>query len=175
MNPIVEILQRLRGPRLLADLEELDAHLPCWRFDFIQLLRVRHDDGFRIVAGHAVRDDDDVERLHALQMRLLRFALPQVRLQDRVELGTRKCAAARPDGFEDALDLGGAGDVLVAGRVVCVEKVDVDAVFVLGGADWCDGCNGLGGFAPGAAGHGARVIDQEDGVKGGQESIRVVG
>lgn len=113
-DTIVEILQRLRRTGLFADLEELDAHLPHWRVELVQFLGVRDDDGFRIVAWNAVGDDDDVERLHVIQVRLVRFALPQIRLENRVELGTGESSTAGSDRLEDALNLVCTSDVLVA-------------------------------------------------------------
>ena len=113
MDAVVEILQRLGCTGLFADLEELDPDLPGRRVELVQLLGVRDDDGFRIVAWDAVGDDDDVEGFHLLQVRLVRFALLEVRLEDRVQLGTGECSASRPDRFEDTLDLACAGDVLV--------------------------------------------------------------
>jgi len=60
---------------------------------------------------------------------------------------------------EDGVDVGGASDVSVLAAVFFVEEVDVDAVGVVGGADGRDGFERLRRFFPGAAGHGARVID----------------
>jgi len=54
------------------------------------------------------------------------------------------------------------------------EKVDVDAVGVVLYAHGDDGLERVFGFAPGLALHGARVVDQEDGVEAGEERIRVV-
>ena len=53
--------------------------------------------------------------------------------------------------------------------------MDVDAVFVVGGADGGDGGEGLCRFAPGAPGHGAGVVDYEDCVEGGEEGVGIVG
>lgn len=50
-----------------------------------------------------------------------------------------------------------------------IEEVNVDAVAVEGGADRGDGGDGGGGFAPGLAGHGTRIVDEEFGVEGGEE------
>lgn len=56
-----------------------------------------------------------------------------------------------------------------------VEEVEVDAVGVVLGTYWCDGSKGRAGFLPRAAGHATGVVDQEDGVEGGEEGIGVVG
>jgi len=56
---------------------------------------------------------------------------------------------------EDGVDIGGAGDVFVLTTVFFVEKVDVDAVSVVSGADGRDGFERLRSFFPGAADHGA--------------------
>lgn len=55
-----------------------------------------------------------------------------------------------------------------------VEEVDVDAVSVALRADGRDCFERLGSLAPGAAGHGAGIVDKEDGVEGLQEGVRVL-
>ena len=112
---VVQILQRVRRAVFLADLEELDADLPGRRVELLELLGGGNDDGFRVVGGDAVSDDDDVEGLHDVQIGFLGFAFPEVGLQDGVQLRACGGAAAGPDGLEDALHFARAGDVLVAG------------------------------------------------------------
>lgn len=56
-----------------------------------------------------------------------------------------------------------------------VQEVDVDAVFVVLGADRGDGGDGVRGAGPAGADHGAAVVDQEDGVEGGEEGVGVFG
>ena len=60
---------------------------------------------------------------------------------------------------KNLIDGGGGGDVFEKRPVGGVEEVDVDAVTVIGGADRGDGADCVGDFAPGAAGHGAGVVD----------------
>lgn len=60
--------------------------------------------------------------------------------------------------------------------VLCIQKVNIDAVGVVGGADGREVFEGATGLGPAVApAHGGRVVDQEDGVEGGQEVVRVVG
>ena len=60
-------------------------------------------------------------------------------------------------------------------RVVwAVEKVDVDAILVVCGADRRDGCESGCGLLPFVTRHAAGVVDQEDSVECGEESIGVV-
>ena len=120
-----------------------------------------NDDAFGIVGGDAVGDDDDIERFDnaGVEGVFVGFAFREVRCQNLVEFGSRGRAAAGADSVKDARHLCGVGDILVGGAVLGVEEIDVDAVFVVGGADRGDGSEGGAGFAPRAAGHGAGVID----------------
>ena len=97
-----------------------------------------------------------------------------VRFQDSAEAGTSGCSTARADFVEDLLDLFGGSDIHVRVRVWGVEEMDVDAVTVVLGANWSDGFEGVPGFVPFGAGHGAGVVDEEDGVEGAEEGVRVV-
>lgn len=173
---IVQIAQRLRGASLLADLEELDPDLPRGGVELVEFPR-RGDDGrFHVVGRHAVGDDDDVHRLAVFRALLL--ALAEVRAQEAVEAASGRGAAARADGVEDALDVVLGGDVFVFGGVGLVQEIDVDAVGVEARADWGDGGEGVGDFAPGAACHAAGVVYEKFGVKGGEEgefAVRVGG
>ena len=104
----------------------------------------------------------------------LGFAVAEIGAQDGVEAASGGGSAGGAYGFENALDGFGAGNVLIGAVVAGVEEMDVDAVFVMGSADGGDGREGGGGFAPGAASHGTRVVDQEDSVEGGEEGVRIV-
>lgn len=133
--------------------------MPRWRFEFVKLRSYGNDDGFRVVSGNAVRDDNYVEGFDGIEVVFFGFAVAEIGAQNGVEASSGRGSAAGADGLENTLHGFGAGDVLVGAVIAGVEEVDVDAVFVVGGADGGDGCKGGGGFAPGAAGHGAGVID----------------
>lgn len=117
LDPIIELPQRLSRAPLLSDLEKLNADLPRWRLELVEFLRHIDDDAFRIVGRDAVGDDDDVERLDGVEVRLLGFAFAEVRFQDGVEAGAGRGASAGPDGVEDPLYVPGSCDVSVAGVV----------------------------------------------------------
>ncbi len=135
----------LRRAPLLPDLKELNPNLPSRHVRAIQLPRSADNNRLDVVARHAVGDDDDVQRLDGVALAL---DAGQVGLEDAVELGAGRGAAAGVDGVEDARDGGGRGDVAEGGRVRGVEEVEVDAVGVVRGADGRDGAQGGGGFAP---------------------------
>ena len=136
---VVKFLQSLRGAGFGSDLEELNADLPRRSVELVEFFRSVDDDALRVVGGDAVGDDDDVERFDGLDVVTLAVKLREVRLQDLAEFGARGGAAARSDGVEDLLHLLRPRDVLVVDVVHVVQEVDVDAVFVEGGADWCYG------------------------------------
>lgn len=46
---VVELFQRFPRTSFLADLEELDTNLPCWRVEFIKLLGRCNDGSFDVV------------------------------------------------------------------------------------------------------------------------------
>ena len=154
---IVQFPQRFRRTPFLPNLEELNANLPRGRIAAVKLLGRGDDDALNVGGRDAVGDDDDVERLDVVGA----FALEdgEVGFQDGVEAGAGRSAATGANGVKDGVNIGGAGDVFVLAAVFFVEEVDVDAVGVVGGADGRDGFERLRGFFPGAAGHGARVID----------------
>ena len=170
---IVQLPQRLRRAPLLADLEKLNPHLPRGSVPLVELLRRIDHHALDVIAGDAVGDDDDIQRLDGLGA-AFGFDVAEVGFQDGVQAGPRRGAAHGADGLENALDVGAGGDVLVFDVVPVVEEEDVDAVGVVGGADRGYGGQGLRGFAPGAAGHAAAVVDEEDGVEGGEEGVGVV-
>ena len=91
-----------------------------------------------------------------------------------MESGAGEGAAHGLNAGKDGLDVGSARQVVVRVVVLVVEEVDVDAVGVVLGADGRDGGEGGGCFMPGAAGHAAGVVDQEDGVELGEERVAVV-
>lgn len=164
---IVQILQHLLRLAVLAHLEELHAHLPSRGVETVKTARGRKYNALDIITSLAVGDDDDVQRLDAVFALLLEVA--EVGFEDGVQAGAGGCSAAGPHAVEDGFDVGGRGHVAVFGAVGLVEEVDVDAVAVVLGADRGDGFECVGGLAPGAAGHGTGVIDEEDGVEGGEE------
>ena len=156
-------------------MEELDTDLPRGSLEFIKFGSHGNDDRFWIVSGDAVGDDDDIEGFDRIEVVFLGFAFAEIGSQNSVKASSRGSAAAGAYSFENTLHVYGVGDVLVRYIIAGVEEVDVDTVFVVGGADGCDGCEGGGSLAPGTAGHGAGVVDQEDGVEGGKEGIGVIG
>jgi len=135
----------------------LNANLPRGCIPAVELLGRGDDDALNVVGRNAVGDDDEVEGLDVVGA--FAFEGSEVGFQDGVKAGAGRCAATGPDGVEDGVDVGGAGDVSVLAAIFFVEEVDVDAVGVVGGANGRDGFERLRGFFPGAAGHGARVID----------------
>jgi hypothetical protein len=56
-----------------------------------------------------------------------------------------------------------------------VQEVNVNTVWVVWGAERGNGAEGITDFSPRATGHGARVVDDKDGIEGGEESILVFG
>ena len=176
LQSVVEIIKSLGSLRVVPDLKELNPQLPGGGFELIKLLGDVEDDGFGIIVRLAVRQDDDVQRLDILDpIRSHSLSAADIRFQDGVEAGARRGAAAGLDAVEDLFDFAGRGDVEVVRGIRGVEEVDVDAVAVVLGADWGDGHEGVAGFAPFGAGHGAGVVDEEDGVEGGEEGVGVVG
>lgn len=127
--------------------------MPRGRVPAVELLGRSDDDALDVVGGDAVGDDDEIERFDVVGSLALEGG--EVGFQDGVDAGAGRGAAARADGVEDGVDVGGAGDVFVLAAVLFVEEVDVNAVGVVGGADGRDGFERLRGFFPGAAGHGA--------------------
>ena len=136
---VVKFLQSLRGAGFGSDLEELNADLPRRSVELVEFFRGVDDDAFGVVGGNTVGDDDDVERFDGLDVLALAVEFREVGFQDLAEFGSRGCASARSDGVEDLLHLLGPRDVLVVDVVHVVQEVDVDAVFVEGGADRCYG------------------------------------
>lgn len=111
--------------------------------------------------------------------------MSEVRTQDLMTARASWRATARPDATEDSLDVGWRAEIAEAtGRpavkIRCwscgavVEEIDVNSVSVMRRADWRDDAYGLGNFRPGAATHGSRVIDEKDGIKGGEKSIGIL-
>lgn len=186
-EPIIQLLQRHSRPPLTPDLEELNPHLMRRGIESIQLLGNLDNDRLRIVAGDAVGNDNHIDGLNTRSIRVARgdhaaLVGAQVRAHYVVDAHAGGRAAAGADLAEKGFDLRGVGDVAPAALgggaargVAGVEEVEVDAVGVVRGADGRDGAQEVLDFAPGLAGHGARVVDDEDGVKGGEEGVRVVG
>ena len=83
--------------------------------------------------------------------------------------------AARRDATEDLGHGGSVAHVAVGGPGGGVEKVDVDPVGIVRGADGRDRFERGARLAPPAAGHAAGVVDEEDGVEGAEEGVAVVG
>lgn len=142
------------------------------------------DDGLGVVGGAAVGDDDDVDGLHVLHVLGVARQALEVGLENVLQSRARGRRGAGPHALEELLDLVGALDVVVAPRCLSrgrgprravVEEVEIDAVGVVVGADGRDGPERVAGLPPGSAGHAAAVVDDEDGVKGGQEGILVLG
>lgn len=174
-QPVIQLPQRFRRAGLVADLEELDADLPRRGFQAVQGFRRVDDDGFRVVAGHPVGDDDDVERLELFLAGQRGFQCGEVRFQDGAQSGSGRGVPVRPHGVEDAIDVRGLLDVVIIRAVALVEEIDVHPVRIVRGADGRDGFQGVRRFPPAAPGHAAAVVNQKDGVERAQEGVRIVG
>lgn len=68
---IVQVSERLSRALFLAHLEELDSDLPWRRLQCIEFFGRVDDDTFRVVAGLAICDYDDIEWLYLLLASLL--------------------------------------------------------------------------------------------------------
>lgn len=185
---VIHVPERCSGLRIVADLEELDSDLIHGCVQCVELLGHPDDFIFWLVVGCTIGDDDEIERpqnsLVASLLDPLRVEL-QVYVEDGSHTHGRGGAAAGRDTLEEVLHVLGLLDAAVACargslerialvRGLVVEKVDVDTVFIVLGADGDYGFEDGAGLVPVAAIHGAGVVDEEDGVKRGQESIRVV-
>lgn len=104
LEPVVELLQVLARPRLVSHLEELDAHLPRWRVQPVQLLGCCDDGALHVVRGLAVGDDDDVDRLGRVWARLVPR---EIRPEDLVQALAGRGTAAGTHGGEDLVHGGG--------------------------------------------------------------------
>lgn len=171
---VIQLGQVLRGLGFASDLKELDSDLPGLGIVRVKFLGGADDHALDVVAGHAVGDDDDVERLDCcrLPLGLLRHRcgeFGEIWPQDMCQSCTGGCASQRSDGLEEILDCRGGGDVGIAAvsgvGIAMVEEIDVDTIRVVGGTDRCDGCDGCGCFSPAAACHAPAVVDQKDGVE----------
>ncbi len=135
--------------------------------------------------GRPSGDDDEVDGLDARIPGVVVAGLDallkvaHVGDQDVAQPAARGRAAAGEGAAEDILDLQSVLDIVAGGgaavghvadvRRPVVEEVDVDAVRVVARADGRDAAQQRVDFAPPLADHGARVVDQEDGVERGQE------
>lgn len=172
---IVQLLQRLARALLVANLEELDAHLAQRRIQGLEPPRRIHNHALGIVRRLAVRQHNDVQRLRVLAVAgFARSGIPvEMAPQDAVETrGDRRYAAGLHE-VEQAPDL--VRGTHVARRVLGrVEEEHVDAVGVVFGGDGGDGLErGAGVAPPRELVHAGRVVDHEDGVEGAQEVVLV--
>lgn len=165
-------------------MEELDSNLVRGRLDLVELLGVVHKDALRIVGGTAVGDDDDVDRLGRVKVTRTVGDVRNVWFEDAVKTRSRGCGTAGTNRLEQPLDLAGVTDMEVSARGLgagtdgggaVVQEVNVDTVWVVRRAERGDGAEGIADFSPRATGHGARVVDDKDGIEGGEESILVFG
>ena len=147
---IVELIEMFLRLGIPSHLEELDPDLPRRRIELVQLLGGADDGALHIVRGLAVGDHDDVQRLRRVRVRLV---LPHVDFEDLAQLLARRRATAGSDLAEDFLDGRCGGHVLVERAVGVVQEVDVDAVAIVGRADWCDRFQRSRGFGPSGASH----------------------
>lgn len=180
---VVEVAQSLSGRGLVSDLEELDADLVRGRVKLLELSGVAKDDALWVVGGASVRDYDDVDGLDILYIVLVLLQVSHVRPEDALQTSTGRGSCGREDGLEEVLDLVGVADVSVTTcglALACsfsgsvVEKVEVNAVWIVGSTDGSNGGEGIADFSPRATGHGTRVINDKDGIESGQKGISVL-
>lgn len=107
---IVQLPQHLGRLGLPTDLEKLDADLPRLSAPCIQLLGRTDNHGLDVVAGHAVGNDNDIQRFDSRRRSSLRH-LRQIRLEELIESSPRRRAAERPDAPKQILHGRGRGDV----------------------------------------------------------------
>ena len=153
---IVQCLEILLRPRIVADLEELHADLLGGRIEPVELPRRFDQHAVRVVGGFAVSDANDIDRLRALGITLVLF---NIRYEDVAQSPSKRCVARRVHILEDLANGGTALDMLVEIRVRVVEEVDVDAVSVVCGAYWRDGLQSVGCLGPTGACHRTRIVD----------------
>lgn len=64
-------------------------------------------------------------------------------------------------------------DIILGVGVLNVQKVNVNAIIVIGGIDQGNSVQGFLNFVLKGAGYGAGIINDKDGVKGAKEGVRV--
>lgn len=175
-NGVVEIAQGLAGVGVVADLEELNAELVRRSIEAVELAGGVDNDALRVVLGLAVSQDNDIEGLDVVKVVSVGFEDGQVGIKDGLEASAGQSAAAGADGAEEALDVGGGGDALIAGGAFAargsavgavIEEVNIYAVVVMRRANGRNLRQARINLAPSATGHGTRVINDEGGVECG--------
>jgi hypothetical protein len=181
---IVQLSKSLCRTKLVSDLEELNSNLVRGCLDLVELLSVMHEDTLRVIGGTAVGDDDDVDRLGRVKVTRAARDVRNVWFENAVKTRSRGCRTAGTNRLEQLLDLAGVANLEVSARGLgagtdsggaVVQEVNVDTVWVVRRAERGDGAEGIADFSPRATGHGTRIVDDKDGIEGGEESILVFG
>lgn len=116
----------LSRTHFLADLEELDPHLPRDTIVRFELLTRVEDHGFDVVGRDAICDDDDVQRFDMCFYPAGKFPLEcigaacEVRFQYSVQASSCGGATSRCDLTEDFIDSCSGFNVLEEWTVGCV-------------------------------------------------------
>ena len=111
---IVQLSQSGSSTVLVADLEELDAHLVRRRLEGVELLGVVHDYGLGVIRSSSIGDDDDIDRLGRVHAVRSTGQASDVWLEDALQAVSRGGGACWADGAEKALYLVNVTDVVVS-------------------------------------------------------------
>lgn len=179
---IIQVPQSLRCSLIVANLEELDAHLVQRCVESVETLGVQHNVGLRIIRGPPVGNDNQVDGLDAGKVPGARQLL-DIRRENAADSFAGVGQAIGTDGPEQVVhDLrirhivvsvgSSVGSGSGAGRVV--QEIQVDAVLVALGAYGSDGRKSRSCFFPPLACHGTRVVYQEYRVKLGEKGVAIV-
>lgn len=123
---IIQLLQMLSRTHFLADLEELDPHLPRDTIVRFELLTRVEDHGFDVVRRDTICDDDDVQGFDMCFYPAGKFPLEricaarEVRFQYSVQASSCGGATSRCDLTEDFIDSCSGFNVLEKRTVGCV-------------------------------------------------------
>lgn len=112
------------------------SDLPRWRIKLVELLGHFDEHTCNIILWLAVGDDNHIQRLRTLQVS---FALKEAGLENPIEALASESRTMRSHRLEYVAHSADAGNIVVDRAFLCVEKEDVNAVGVVGRADWCYG------------------------------------